>query len=63
VRRAGTSIWHRLDVDTSPPYRGFIDPVKVENGTRLEVIAIARALDGSIAASPVVRFRMRANGG
>jgi glycosidase len=63
IRRAGTSTWHRLDVDTSPPYRGFLDPAKVKNGTQLEVIAIARALDGSIAASPVVRFRMRPNTG
>jgi hypothetical protein len=63
IRRAGTSAWTRLDVDTSPPYRGFIDPAKVRNGTRLEVVAISRALDGSIAVSPVVKFRMHPNTG
>ena len=55
-RRAGTSVWRRVDVDTSPPFRGFIDPAKFRQHEHIQVIAIARALDGSIAASAVVPF-------
>jgi glycosidase len=55
-RRAGTSTWRRIDVDTSPPYRGFIDPSKFGRREHIQVIAIARALDGTIAPSKVVPF-------
>jgi glycosidase len=59
VRRAGSSSWQRLDVDTSPPFRGFVDPAKFKAGTRLQVVAIARSLDGRTASSGVVSFRVR----
>jgi hypothetical protein len=55
-RRAGAHAWRRIDVDTSPPFRGFIDPAKFRRHERIQVIAIARALDGSIASSAVVPF-------
>ncbi|HLY33142.1 MAG TPA: alpha-amylase family glycosyl hydrolase, partial [Jatrophihabitantaceae bacterium] len=55
-RRAGTTAWHRIDVDTSQPFRGFIDPAKFLRHERIQVIAIERTLDGSIAASTVVPF-------
>ncbi|HET8895243.1 MAG TPA: alpha-amylase family glycosyl hydrolase [Gaiellaceae bacterium] len=58
ARRTGTSAWHRLDVDTSPPFRGFIDPALFERGERLDVVAISRTLNGSIAVSSVVRYRV-----
>ena len=54
VLRAGTHTWKRLDVDTSPPYRGFIDPTKFKRHEHIQVVAIARALDGSTAVSRVV---------
>jgi glycosidase len=53
-RRAGTQAWRRIDVDTSPPFRGFIDPATFKRRERIQVIAIARGLDGSIAPSAVV---------
>ena len=53
VLRAGTHTWQRLDVDTSPPYRGFLDPAKFKQHEHVQVVAIARALDGST--RPVVR--------
>jgi alpha-amylase len=59
VLRAGSHTWQRLDVDTSPPYRGFIDPAKFGKNERVQVVAIARALDGSTAVSKVVPFRVR----
>jgi glycosidase len=55
-RRAGAHARRRIDVDTSPPFRGFIDPAKFRRHERIQVIAIARALDGSIASSAVVPF-------
>ena len=58
VRRGST--WQRLDTDTSPPYRGFIDPAKFKRNERVQVAAIARGLDGSTAVSAVVPFRVRA---
>jgi hypothetical protein len=58
VRRG--SKWQRLDTDTSPPYRGFIDPAKFKRNERVEVAAIARGLDGSTAVSAVEPFRVRA---
>ncbi len=54
VLRAGSHTWKRLDVDTSPPYRGFLDPAKFKRHEHVQVVAIARALDGSTAVSRVV---------
>jgi len=59
VLRAGSHAWQRLDVDTSPPYRAFLDPAKFHKNERVQVVAIARALDGSTAVSAVVPFRVR----
>jgi hypothetical protein len=57
-RRVGTSTWKRLDVDDSPPYRAFLDPAQVKKHERLQLVAIARSLDGTTATSKVVGFRM-----
>jgi hypothetical protein len=61
VRRHGARTWQRLDVDTSPPFRGFIDPARFRSGVQLDVVAIARSLDGRLAVSSVVPFRVRAH--
>ncbi len=58
LRPAGSSRWQRLDVDDSPPYRGFLDPAKFKKNERLQLVAIARSLDGSTATSKVVGFRV-----
>jgi hypothetical protein len=58
VQRA-SGVWQRLDVDTSPPYRGFIDPAKFKRDEHVKVAAIARGLDGRTASSGVVAFRVR----
>ena len=54
--RTHSGSWHRIDVDTSPPYRGFIDPAKFRKHERIQVVAIARSLDGKTAVSAVVPF-------
>ena len=58
VRRGGS--WQRLAVDTAPPYRAFLDPSHFKKNERVQVVAIARSLDGRTAASAVVPFRIRA---
>jgi hypothetical protein len=58
VQRA-SGAWQRLDVDTSPPFRGFIDPAKFKRNERVKVVAIARSLDGRTASSAVLPFRVR----
>ena len=59
VRRG--SGWQRLAVDTSPPYRAFLDPARFKQNERVQVVAIARSLDGLIATSAVaVRARSHA---
>jgi len=58
VQRA-TGAWQRLDVDTSPPFRGFIDPAKFKRNERIKVVAIARSLDGRTAISAVLPSRVR----
>jgi alpha-amylase len=57
-RRAGSSKWTRLDVDDSPPYRGFLEAGRFKKHERLELVAITRSLDGSTATSKVVGFRL-----
>ncbi len=59
VRRSGSSTWQRLDVDDSPPYRGFVDPARFGKNERISVVAIARSLDGRTAVSAVVPFVVR----
>jgi glycosidase len=61
VRRA-SGAWQRLDVDTSPPYRGFLDPGKFKRGERVQVVAVARSLDGRTSASATSVFRVRRRG-
>jgi hypothetical protein len=57
-RRLGTAKWKRLDVDDSPPYRAFLDPAQFKKHERLQLVAIARSLDGSTTISKVVGFRL-----
>lgn len=57
--RRGSGHWQRLAVDTSPPYRAFLDPARFRRNERVRLVGIARALDGSTAVSPVVTFRVR----
>ena len=58
VDRGGS--WQRLAVDTSPPYRAFLDPSRFKRNERVRLVAIARSLDGRTAASAVVPFRVHA---
>lgn len=58
LRRAGSKAWQRLDIDDSPPYRAFLDPAKYGTNEPVQLVAVARALDGSTAVSAVLSFRV-----
>jgi alpha-amylase len=57
--KRGKGPWRRLAVDDAPPYRGFLDSAKYRRNERLLVAAAVRTLDGRVAASKVVPFRIR----
>jgi hypothetical protein len=54
LRRERGRGWVRLGVDASPPYRVFLDPRRYRKGEKLQLVAVARSLDGQVAVSPVV---------
>jgi glycosidase len=53
LRRPGRP-WQRIAVDDSPPYRAFL-----ERSTDGDLVAVARALDGAVAVSPVITLKGR----
>jgi hypothetical protein len=55
VKREGEG-WTRLAVDDSPPFRAYVDPRRFARGKRVEVLAVARTLDGKTALSNVSAF-------
>jgi hypothetical protein len=60
IRRRGGS-WQKVAVDDSAPYRGFVDPRSFEKGRKVDAVAVARGLDGSVAVSRVVTFTPRSS--
>ena len=52
--RAPGGGWRRLDVDDSAPYRAFVDPRRYRKGASVQVVAIARGLDGATSVSKVL---------
>ena len=58
VRRARGS-WSRLAADDSPPYRAFLDPGRYRRKERVQLLAIARTLDGRVRLSRVLTFTVR----
>ena len=54
--RQGGGAWQRLAIDDSAPYRAFIDPGRYARHARVDAVAVARGLDGTVSASPVTTF-------
>jgi glycosidase len=52
-RRARHKAWVRFAADDSPPYRAFLAPARFPHRERVYVVAIARSLEGKVAASGV----------
>jgi len=51
--KRGSGAWQRVASDDSRPYRSFLDPARFKRKEKVQVVAIARALDGSVAVSRV----------
>jgi len=52
--KRGTGAWRLVAADDAPPFRAFLKPASYRKGERVELVAIARSLDGRTAASKVV---------
>jgi glycosidase len=55
IRRRGGA-WQRVAIDDSAPYRAFLSPDRFKKRERVDAVAVARGLDGSVAVSPVGTF-------
>jgi hypothetical protein len=51
--------WQLLANDPEPPYRAFLDPARFKEGEKVDLVAVARSLDGRTAASRVLRYTVR----
>jgi glycosidase len=58
IRRKGGA-WQKVAADDSAPYRAFLDPLTFAKRAKVEAVAVARGLDGSVSVSPVVSFTPR----
>jgi glycosidase len=58
IRRRGGG-WQKVAVDDSAPYRAFVDPLGFAKRAKVDAVAVARGLDGSVSVSPVVTFTPR----
>jgi hypothetical protein len=57
-RKGGT--WQRLAIDDSAPYRAFVDPTRYPKHERIDAVAVARGLDGSVSVSQIATFTANA---
>jgi glycosidase len=53
LKRAGGA-WRRVAVDDSPPFRAFLDPAAFRRGETIQLVAIARDLEGAVMVSRVL---------
>jgi hypothetical protein len=58
IRHKGGA-WQKVAVDDSAPYRAFLDPLSFARRARVDAVAVARGLNGSVSVSPVVTFTPR----
>jgi len=52
--RRGGKAWTRIAVDDGAPFRAFLEPGRFRKGEKVELVAVARGSNGSVAVSPVV---------
>ena len=51
--------WTRIGIDTSPPYRAFVDLTHVRKGTKMSFVAVVRSSSGAVVTSKVTPFTVR----
>ena len=52
--RRGGKAWVRIAVDDGAPFRAFLEPSRFRKGEKVELVAVAKGSNGSVAISPVV---------
>jgi glycosidase len=52
--RRGGKAWTGIAVDDGAPFRAFLEPGRFRKGEKVELVAVARGSNGSVAVSPVV---------
>ena len=52
--RRGGKAWMRIAVDDGAPFRAFLEPSRFRKGEKVELVAVAKGSNGSVAISPVV---------
>jgi glycosidase len=57
--RRKNGAWQKVAVDDAAPYRAFLDPLRFAKGEKVDAVAVARGLDGSVAVSPIVTLTPR----
>jgi hypothetical protein len=57
--RRKSGAWQKVAVDDSAPYRAFVDPLRFGKREKVDAVAVARGLDGTVSVSPVVTFTPR----
>jgi hypothetical protein len=55
IRRHGGA-WQRIAIDDSAPYRAFLTPTRFKKREKVEGVAVARGLDGTISMSQIASF-------
>jgi hypothetical protein len=55
IRRHGGA-WQRIAIDDSAPYRAFLTPTRFAKHEKVEGVAVARGLDGTISVSQIASF-------
>jgi Domain of unknown function (DUF3459) len=55
VRRRGGA-WRRVAVDDSSPYRAFLDPARFKKHEKVEGVAVARGVGGTVSVSQIATF-------
>jgi len=55
IRRHGGA-WQRVAIDDSAPYRAFLTPGRFRKREKVEGVAVARGLDGTVSTSAVATF-------
>jgi glycosidase len=55
IRRAGGA-WQRVAIDDSAPYRAFLDPTRFKKHEKVQGIAVAHGVGGTVSVSQIATF-------
>jgi hypothetical protein len=55
IRRKGGA-WQRLAIDDSAPYRAFLDPGRFKKHEKVDGVAVARGVGGTVSVSQIATF-------